>query len=123
MGVANSNSTIFEAFGSKFVDNTAQIAGIDPGGIRVAGGRSTTLANATSDNTVSVSLSGSKVSDNQGVDFEAFGAHSGPTVSGIAGTYNHVTIELDGVSKQIDVGAADSSPEDPSGTNKVTVLR
>ena len=123
MGVANSNSTIFEAFGSKFVDNTAQIAGIDPGGIRVAGGRSTTLATATSDNTVSVSLSGSKVSGNQGVDFEAFGAHSGPTVSGIAGTYNHVTIELDGVSKQIDVVAANSSPEDPSGTNKVTVLR
>ena len=27
-GVANSNSAVFEAFGSEFVDNTAQIGGI-----------------------------------------------------------------------------------------------
>ena len=39
-GVANSNSTVFEAFGSEFVDNTAQIPGIEPGGIRVVGGLS-----------------------------------------------------------------------------------
>ena len=59
-GAANSNSTVFEAFGSEFVDNTAQIPGIDPGGIRVVGGLSTMSTNVTSDNTVSVSLSGSK---------------------------------------------------------------
>jgi hypothetical protein len=121
-GVANSNSTVFEAFGSQFIDNTAQIGGIDPGGIRIAGGLSTTLTNATSDNTVSVSLTGSKVSGNQVVDFEAFGAIQ-TALSGIAGTNNHVTIALRGVSRQIDVVAVDSEPEDPNGTNTVTVVR
>lgn len=121
-GVANSNSTVFEAFGSKFVDNTAQIAGIDPGGIRVVGGLSTMLTNLTSDNTVSVSLSGSKVGGNQVVDFEAFGALQS-ALAGIAGTNNHVTITLRGVSTQIDVVAEDSVPEDFSGSNTVTVIR
>ncbi len=121
-GVANSNSTVFEAFGSQFIDNTAPIGGIDPGGIRIAGGLSTTLTNATSDNTVSVSLTGSKVSGNQVVDFEAFGAIQ-TALSGIAGTNNHVTIALRGISRQIDVVAVDSEPEDPNGTNTVTVVR
>jgi len=121
-GVANGNSTVFEAFGSEFVDNTAQIAGIDPGGVRVAGGLSTTLANATSDNTVSVSLTGSKVSGNQVVDFDAFGAIE-TALSGIAGTNNHVTIALRGVSTQVDVVTVDSAPPDPSGTNTITVVR
>ena len=121
-GIANRNSTVFEAFGSRFVDNTAQIAGIDPGGVRVAGGLSTTPVNTTSDNTVSVSLSGSKVGGNQVVDFEAFGALQ-TSLAGIAGTNNHVTITLRGVSTQIDVVAEDSVPEDPSGSNTVTVIR
>jgi hypothetical protein len=121
-GVANRNSTVFAAFGSKFVDNTAQIAGIDPGGIRVAGSLSTTGVNTTSDNTVSVWLSGSKVSDNQVVDFEAFGAIQ-TAMSGISGTNNHVTVALRGVSSQIEVVAVDSLPEDPSDSNTVTVRR
>ena len=121
-GVANSNSTVFEAFGSEFVDNTAQIAGVDPGGIRVVGGLSTMAANLTSDNTVSVSLSGSKVGGNRVVNFEAFGALQ-TSLAGIAGTNNHVTITLRGVSTQIDVVAEDSVPDDPSGSNTVTVIR
>ena len=121
-GVANRNSTVFEAFGSGFVDNTAQIAGIDPGGVRVAGGLSTTPVNTTSDNTVSVSLSGSKVSGNQVVDFEAFGVIQ-TALSGLAGTNNHVRIALRGVSTHIDVVAVDSLPADPSDSNTVTVLR
>jgi hypothetical protein len=121
-GVANSNSIVFEAFGSEFVDNTAQIAGTDPGGIRVVGGLSTILTNVTSGNTVSVSLSGSKVSGNQAVDFDAFGAIQ-TALSGIAGTNNHVTIALRGVSKQVDVVAVQSAPPDPTGTNTVTVVR
>jgi hypothetical protein len=124
-GAANSNSTVFEAFGSEFVGNRAQIAGIDPGGIRVAGGLSTTLTNATSDNTVSVLLSASPVFGNQVVDFEAFGAIQ-TALSGIAGTNNHVTIALAGVSTHIDVVAVDSAPLDQNGTtagNTVTVVR
>ena len=120
--VANSNSTIFEAHGSQFVDNTAPIAGVDPGGILVVGGRSTIQPNLTSYNTVSVALWGSKVSGNLGVNFEAFGALE-DALLGLAGTNNHVTIALHGVSKQIDVSATASLPVDPTGTNTVTVIR
>jgi hypothetical protein len=121
-GVANSNVTTFEAHGTQFVDNTAQIPGIDPGGVRVAGGLSTTKANATSNNTVNVELWGSKVSGNQVVDFEAFGAWKA-TAPGIAGTNNHARITLHGVSRQIDVAATSSAPSELAGTNTVTVLR
>ena len=126
-GVANSNSTVFEAFGSEFADNTAQIGGIEViqagirGGIRVVGGLSTVSTEVVSNNTVSVSLTGSKVFGNQVVDFEAFGALR-TALTGIAGTNNHVTITLRGVITQIDVSAADSSPVDPSDSNTVTVL-
>jgi len=116
---ANSNSTSFEAHGSEFVDNTTSIAGEEPGGIFVIGGNSA-QANLTSDNTVSVALWGSKVSGNLGVNFQAVGANQG-TLSGLAGTNNHVTIELHGVSKQIDVLATASLPFEAAGTNTVTV--
>lgn len=121
-GVANSNVTSFEAHGTQFVDNTAQIPGIDPGGVRVVGGLSTIKADATSNNTVSVDLWGSKVSGNQVVDFEAFGAWKA-SAPGIAGTNNHATVTLHGVSKQIDVVAMSSSPTELAGTNTVTVIR
>ncbi len=121
-GVANSNSTIFEAHGSQFVDNTVPIPGIDPGGVRVAGGLSTVQPNVTSNNTVSVALWGSKVSDNQVMNFEAFGAWQG-SLAGVAGTNNRVTIELHGVSKQIDVLATASLPVDPTGSNTLAVIR
>ena len=126
-GVANSNSTVFEAFGSEFFDNIAQIGGSQViqdgirGGIRVVGGLATTSTDVVSGNTVSVSLTGSKVFGNQVVDFDAFGAFQA-ALTGIAGTNNHVTITLRGVSRRIDVIAADSLPVDPSGSNTVTVL-
>ncbi len=53
--------------------------------------------------------------------FDAFGAIQ-PALTGIAGTNNQATITLRGVSRQIDVVAADSLPADPSGSNTVTVL-
>lgn len=121
-GFANSNVTTFEAHGTQFVDNTAQIPGIDPGGVRVVGGLSTTKANATSNNAVSVELWGSKVSGNQVVDFEAFGAWKA-SAPGIAGTNNHATVTLRGVSKQIDVAVTPSFPSELAGTNTVTVIR
>jgi len=119
-GGANSNSTTFEAHGSQFVDNT--INGAESGGVFVVGGQSSVQANATSGNTVLVALWGSKVSGNLGVNFQAIGANQNPR-SGLAGTNNHVTIELHGVSKQIDVQAAASLPAEAAGTNTVTVIR
>ena len=67
-------------------------------------------------------LWGCKVAGNQNIDFQAFGARSGD-LSGIAGIDNHTTIELHGLSKQIDVVGVDSSPVDPSGSNTATVIR
>ena len=121
-GVANRNSTTFEAHGSAFVDNTSAVAGFPPGGISVVGGRSILKPNVASDNTVTVALWGTKVSGNDRVDFEAFGANLDAPV-GIAGTYNHAIIELHGASKKIDVVATASRPAEPAGTNTVSVNR
>jgi hypothetical protein len=111
-GTTNSASTTFEAHGSKFMNNTV--------GILAVGAEAGGQTNVAFDNTVMVSLVGSKASNNQDKDFEAVGAQS---TAGIAGTNNKVTIELKGVSKQIDVVKTDSQPPEPALTNTVTVIR
>jgi hypothetical protein len=121
-GVANSNTTTFKAHGTQFTDNTAVIPGIDRGGIRLVGGLSTVKENATSNNTLSVELWGSKTAGNEPLDFEAFGAWKASS-PGIAGVNNHTTITLHGVSKQIDGLVMPSFPADLGGTNTVTVIR
>ena len=122
-GVANSNSTIFEGYGDAFVDNTSAVSSIDHGGVLVLGAETPGAANSASHNTVTVSLWGTKVSGNQNVDFQAYGARSTANPPGISGIGNQVTIELHGASKQIDVDAVNSAPVDPAGTNTVTVVR
>ena len=122
-GAANSNTTVFEAYGDAFVDNTLNVPSIDYGGVLVLGAETPTVANRASNNTVIVALWGTKVSGNQNVDFQAYGARSIATPPGISGTGNHVTIELHGVGKEIDVDAVNSLPVDPTGTNTVTVVR
>jgi hypothetical protein len=122
-GGANSNSTAFEAYGDAFVDNTLDVPAIDYGGVLVLGAETPGLANSASHNTVSVALWGTRVSGNQNVDFQAYGARSIAIPPGISGIDNHVTIELHGVSRQIDVDAVNSMPVDPTGTNSVTVVR
>jgi hypothetical protein len=112
---ANANSTSFEAHGSEFVDNTASIGDAATGGLRVIGGSSSGGANVASNNTVYVALYGSKVSGK----FQAFGAFREETTPGIAGTNNHVTIELHGVSAQLNV---ERPPDDPANNNTVTVV-
>jgi hypothetical protein len=129
-GVANANATVLEAHGSSFSNNTrteffnnSGPAFTEFGGLLVVGGHALASVNTASDNTVAVRLWGVKVAGNQGDDLEAFGAWSGAVPPGIAGTNNHVTIELHGVSKRIDVQAAASQPPDPTGSNTVTVIR
>ena len=130
VGTANSNSVVFEAHGTQFVNNrrTEFFNSTGPdfshwGGLLVEGGSAISGAGNTNSNNVTVRLWGCKAAGNLNVDFQAFGAHAGPTVSGIAGIDNHVRIELHGVSKRIGVVSADSSPENPSGGNSVTVVR
>ena len=120
-GVANGNRTDFEAHGTRFVDNTA-LLGFTPGGVQVVGALSTVQANVASNNRVTVSLWGSKSEGNLGKDFEAIGAWM-EALSGLAGTGNQVTINLNGVSRRIDVSVTASLPPDPGNTNVVTVVR
>jgi len=123
-GTSVSNSTTFEAHGSKFINNTGPIEPDlgDAGGILVLGADAFG-PDMTFNNTVAVRLRGTKVYGNQNIDFQAFGSRSLADPPVLGGTNNHALIELHGVSKQIDVVAIDSSPEDPNHTNTVTVVR
>ena len=119
--------TVFEGHGDAFTDNTLTefpIGGaIDFGGLLVLGAETPGVANSASHNSVSVALWGTKVSGNQHIDFEAYGARSVANPPGISGVDNRVTIELHGSSKQLDVVTTNSLPFDARGTNTVTVIR
>jgi hypothetical protein len=123
-GTSVSNSTTFEAHGSKFINNTGPVDPEfnDAGGLLVLGADAFG-SNMTFDNTVRVRLWGTKVYGNQSINFQAFGSRSLANPPALGGTNNHALIELHGVSKQIDVVAIDSSPEDPNHTNTVTIIR
>ncbi len=125
-GAANSNVTYFQANGDAFSDNTLTQfpngGAIDFGGLLVVGAETPGLANSASHNSVTVALWGTKVSGNQHIDFEAYGARSIANPPGISGIDNRVTIELHGVSKQLNVVATNSLPFDVGGTNTVTVV-
>lgn len=122
-GVANSNTTVFEAYGDAFVDNTLDVTSIDKGGVLITGAETPGAANSASHNIVMISFTGTKVSGNQNVDFQAYAARSTANPAGISGVGNQVTIYLRGVSKQIDVDAINSMPLEAAGTNTVTVIR
>jgi hypothetical protein len=127
---SNSDSTILEAHGTAFINNTrtefynntGPDFGTEFAGVLVVGGDILSPTATTSHNTVIVRLWGCTVSGNQRVDFEAWGARSSDP-SRVAGVDNHATIELHGISKQIGVTGGNSSPADPSGTNTLTVIR
>jgi hypothetical protein len=126
-GSANSNVTVFEAHGDVFSNNTltqfANGGAIDFGGLLVLAAETPGVANSASHNSVTVALWGTKVSGNQHIDFEAYGGRSAANPPGISGVDNRVTVELHGVSKQLDVVATNSLPFDAGGTNNVTVVR
>jgi hypothetical protein len=126
-GVANANTTEFEAFGSSFSNNTStdweNTVIIDRGGLVVLAAETPGAANTASGNTVSVALWATTVRGNQNEDFQAFGARSTASPPGIAGTDNHATIALHGLSRWIDVVAVNSMPADPGGTNTVSIVR
>lgn len=128
-GAANSNSTILEAHGSQFINNSRTVffnttgpAFTEFGGFLVVGGDVLASAGTASSNIAVVRLWGCKVAGNQNIDFQAFGARSSDPLK-IAGIDNHTTIELYGVSKKIDVVTTDSWPADASGSNTVTIVR
>lgn len=117
--LTNSNSTAFEAHGTKFVDNTG-LPAFGGDGITAFGVDGQT-ANQSSNNALQIRLWGCTFSGNQNTDFKAFGARA-VVGAGIAGTYNTVTIEMHDVTERVYVAATDSLPSEPAGTNKVIVL-
>jgi hypothetical protein len=129
-GVLVSSSTVMEAHGTAFIDNTRTkfFNGTGPdfgtkfAGVLVVGGDVLGSTATTSHNTVVMRLWGCTVTGNQRVDFEAWGARSA-NPSRVAGIDNHATIELHGVSKKFDVVGGNSSPADPVGTNTLTIIR
>jgi hypothetical protein len=122
VATANSDTTTFDATGTKFIDNTGPI-GIDAGGIVVLGAETPGRANSASNNMVALRLWGCTVSGNQNADIEAFGARSTAVPTGVSGTNNTAYIELHGVSKSVNVVATNSLPVDLAGTNTITVVR
>ena len=148
-GSASFNTTRFNAHGSSFTNNTRTVfntaAGgplfTDKGGLVVSaadllGPSTPPLTYSASDNAVIVRLWDCEIAGNHSVevvnnvtvehfDFEAFGARSDlvPPSNDLAGTDNHVLIQLRGTTAAVDVVEHDSVPEDPNGTNTVTVVR
>ena len=140
-GRADFNLTRFDAAGSVFTRNrrtqffndTGPMF-TDVGGLLVIGGSvlPTGAPYTTSGNTVAVRLWDCKFGRNADSELAAFGARlegtrtcsdeNGQPVVCLAGTNNNVVIELHGESAFVDVVAIDSEPQDPNGTNTVTVV-
>lgn len=119
--VANSNYTLFEAHGSRIIDNTGPVFRW-PGGIVAAGGMSG-IANGASNNQLDIKLYGCKIYGNQAADLKVRGAFFTGATNLLAGTNNLVSVELRGISKFIEIDAANSEPFEPAGTNRVEILK
>jgi len=120
--VARGNLTRFSAQTSQFNHNTGPLGAAFPArfGMGAYGGTSTT-AMAANDNTVQLELHSVKISDNGGPDVAAWGAISSTLQP--AGTGNVAAITLQGSSKKATVAPTNSSPAEPGGTNRVTIVR
>ena len=111
----NRNVIDFQAHASRFSDNTG-VRGVEPfpaGLLAIAG--TSIKPNTASDNHISIETWGVKMGGNGGPDIAAWGARA--TVP--AGTNDVVDITIHG--KPLDIVATNSTPADPSGTNKVIV--
>ncbi|MBS1769148.1 MAG: hypothetical protein JSS77_05750 [Acidobacteria bacterium] len=122
-GSANNNTTIFEAYGSRFIDNNGPFT-FDRGGIVAFGAETPGLSFGGSNNRLVVRLWNCQLSGNQNSDLEAWGARAVGVPEGSVGTNNRTTIELQGSTRSVDrVVGENSLPVEPAGTNSVTILR
>ena len=139
---ANYNTTRFDAVQSQFTNNIRTSgfnteAGTpeftDKGGITVSGGSviPNGLPGTTNGNTAILRLRDVEFADNissGGTDIKAIGAlceacKADADPPELAGTDNHVLVQLRGLSASAEVVTIDSEPPDPDGTNTVTVVR
>ncbi len=110
----NANTTNFEAYGTRFENNT------DSGLNALAG--ATHFPGAALNNNVNVYLSGCIFGNNQGTDIDATGALSVPESIGSPGTNNHVIFERSPfVTNYVQV-FTNSIPEFKGDMNTVTVI-
>ena len=118
---ADGNVLSFEAHGGTISDNTGLTANGESGGVLMVGGQANE-AHSASNNVLRASLTGARLSGNQGADINVWGART--DASSPAGTGNHVVVVLQGVSRQAIISPpVPSAPADPGGTNTVTILR
>ena len=119
---SNYNSTTVKMHGSTIKGNgLSQFppnSGAHPVGMELAGGWG---INGASNNTLIVKLSGCDISNNNGIDINAFGAFSSSALG--AGTNNRFDLYLNGISANAIVNAHASIPAEPAGTNVVNVHR
>jgi hypothetical protein len=119
---ANGNTIRLEGRGDRYLDNnTGSI--LDKGGLVIVGGENTTVANASNNNTVIVSLWGCRFSGNELWDLAAIGARANPEVIGDPGTNNHVTLTLAGVGSSPFVEFFANTIPGGATDNTVTVIR
>ncbi len=119
----NGNSINFEANGTS-IQNNQDIEPdpiTTPCGVYLSGASSSLASGDASGNKLVTKLTGCKISANQNKDIVAFGAFS--TAPTPAGTNNVVEIHLQGVSKKATVDATPSKPNEPAGTNTVSIFR
>jgi hypothetical protein len=118
---ANGNYLSFDTTGSTVRNNVGAIVTGDVGGLVAIGGLSTQAGNA-SNNVLDVRVRSTPFSGNQTSDISSWGART--NAASPAGTNNHVTITLGGVSRQaVTAAPIASAPADPGGTNTVTIVR
>jgi hypothetical protein len=140
-GETNDSIAKFDAYGSKFTKNTRTVFNpnvtgppfTDMGGLLAIGGDVvlTGAPGSSSRNTVVIRLWDVIFADNEGNDFQAFGARclqlsadgEETVCEELAGMDNHALIQLHGLNASLDVIAIDSEPPDPNGTNTVKVVR
>ena len=112
----------FSAAGSSFFNNNG-FNNFDHGGLVIIGGENTSFPFGTSDNNVTVSLAGCRLSNNQLYDLAGIRRVSNPETIGPPGTNNHVIITRRGAAANGLVQLfINGIPDLPELMNTVTVI-
>lgn len=123
VGSASNNTTVFEAYGSRFINNNGPFT-FDRGGVVAFAAETPGVSFGGSNNRLVVRLWNCQLYGNQNSDLEAWGARAVGVPEGSVGINNRTTIELEGTSRLVErVIGENSLPVEPAGTNSVTIIR
>ena len=127
---AENNSILFSAFSTEVRDNLgtpkSRILWPNPGGVYAAAGvlNAAATQGIVNNNRVEAHFTACRLEGNGGTaQINAFGAYSAMAGTPPAGTNNVCSIYLNGISKNATVNTVPSFPQEPAGTNTVTVNR